>query len=323
MTSPRADHAQEQHPAHREAADTLRRWALDERLAERALAMPTVAALARKVADRYIAGESVDDVLAYLRFNEPRGHATSVECLGESVRDAPTARHETELILDLISRAREAIAVPTISFDLSHVGSLVSPELGLENALRLAAAADAAGTYVMLSAEGSDRTDLVLDLYEQVASRFPATGVTLQARLHRTPGDLTRVMTRPGPIRLVKGAFLEPKHVAYERDSSALTAAYFDLAGRLLEARHRVNFATHDAALVTELRDRFGDALAHESVEFEMLQGLGTRLLDSLAADGLATREYSVYGPRWWLYVLNRIAEHPEQRVLQALADLS
>lgn len=323
MTSPRTAHAHEPHPARREAADTLRRWALDERLAEQALAMPTVAALARKIADRYIAGEGVDDALAYLRLNEPRGHATSVECLGESVRDAQTAIHETELILDLISRAQEAIAVPTISFDLSHVGALVRPEFGLENALRIAAAADAAGTYVMLSAEGSDRTDLVLDLYEQVASRFPATGVTLQARLHRTPSDLVRMMEYPGPIRLVKGAFLEPKHVAYGRDSSELTAAYFDLAEHLLEAQHRVNFATHDAALVAEIRSRFGEALTHESVEFEMLQGLGTRLLDSLAADGLATREYSVYGPRWWLYVLNRIAEHPEQRVLQALADLS
>jgi proline dehydrogenase len=56
-------------------------------------------------------------------------------------------------------------------------------------------------------------------------------------------------------------------------------------------------------------------------VEFEMLQGLGTALLDDLRRRGFTTREYLVYGPEWWLYVLNRIAEHPE-RVIEAIADI-
>jgi hypothetical protein len=34
------------------------------------------------------------------------------------------------------------------------------------------------------------------------------------------------------------------------------------------------------------------------------------------------TREYVIFGGEWWLYVLNRIAEHPE-RALTALADLN
>jgi proline dehydrogenase len=64
-----------------------------------------------------------------------------------------------------------------------------------------------------------------------------------------------------------------------------------------------------------------GDDLRGDHVEFEMLQGLGTELLDSLNQQGFATREYIVYGPEWWLYVLNRIAEHPE-RVLEAIVDI-
>lgn len=173
----------------------------------------------------------------------------------------------------------------------------------------------------MISAEGSDRTDLVLDLWERLSSDFPETGITLQARLHRTPEDLERVLRRPGPVRLVKGAFLESSAVAYPRDSEPMVAAYHRLADRLLTSGHRVNLATHDAALIDELRARHGDTLREDHVEFEMLQGLGTELLDALHADGFATREYIVYGPEWWLYVLNRIAEHPE-RVLLALADL-
>lgn len=304
------------------AADTLRTWALDEDLKRHAMSIPAVAQAARRVARRYIAGESVEDALDYLRTNDARGHAYSVECMGESVRDAETAERETEAFLRLIPQVDAAGYSPTISFDLSHVGSLVDPGLGLGNAMLIAEAADAAGTHLMISAEGSDRTDLVLDLFEQLSDVYPATGITLQARLHRSSGDLERVLDRPGPVRIVKGAFLEPESIAHPRGSEALTEAYTDLSESLVRAGHRVNFATHDADLVDELRVRLGGELRGEHVEFEMLQGLGTELLDGLRADGYATREYAVFGPQWWLYVLNRIAEHPG-RVLDALVDLS
>lgn len=305
-------------------SDTLRRWALDEDLKARTMADPALAAVAGRVAARYTAGPDVDGALRALESVAHRGHRGSIECVGESVRDAGVASQETEAFVDLAERLGQAgslPAPPTVSFDLSHLGSLVSPELGLENASRVAQAARDAGTSVMISAEGSDRTDLVLDLWERLSSDFPETGITLQARLHRTPEDLERVLRRPGPVRLVKGAFLEPSAVAYPRDSEPMIAAYHRLADRLLTSGHRVSLATHDAALVEELRTRHGDTLREDHVEFEMLRGLGTALLDSLHADGFATREYIVYGPEWWLYVLNRIAEHPE-RVLLALADL-
>lgn len=305
-------------------SDTLRRWALDEDLKARTMADPALAAVAGRVAARYTAGPDVDGALRALESVAHRGHRGSIECVGESVRDAGVASQETEAFVDLAERLGQAgslPAPPTVSFDLSHLGSLVSPELGLENASRVAQAARDAGTSVMISAEGSDRTDLVLDLWERLSSDFPETGITLQARLHRTPEDLERVLRRPGPVRLVKGAFLEPSVVAYPRGSEPMNAAYHRLADRLLRSGHRVNLATHDAALVEELRARHGDTLRDDHVEFEMLQGLGTALLDALQAEGFATREYIVYGPEWWLYVLNRIAEHPE-RVLLALADL-
>ncbi|WP_449374760.1 proline dehydrogenase family protein [Arthrobacter psychrolactophilus] len=146
--------------------------------------------------------------------------------------------------------------------------------------------------------------------------------MTIQARLHRSVDDLSRVMQRPGPIRLVKGAFLENSTTAFPRDSAELTDAYLTFAEQLVRSGHRVNLATHDADLMSSLKDRLGQDLKGAHVEFEMLQGLGTALLDSLAIEGYTTREYVLFGPEWWLYVLNRMAEHPE-RVITALADLN
>ncbi len=86
-------------------------------------------------------------------------------------------------------------------------------------------------------------------------------------------------------------------------------------------SRHPVVLATHDEKLVHTLRQRHGSALTEPGVEFEMLLGLGTDLLDQLHHDGFRTREYVIFGDDWWLYVLNRIAEDPT-RAIAALADL-
>jgi proline dehydrogenase len=303
------------------AADTLRAWALDENLKARVMTNPLLAPLARRVANRYSAGETVTDALAAVTEAAKRGHLGSIEYAGESVRDADIARAETDVFLHLAA-ALTGFAVPTtVSFDLSHIGSTVSYELGLAHARELAAATRESGSALMISAEGSDRTDLVLDLYDAVATEYPHLGITLQARLHRSPGDLDRLLRHPGPIRLVKGAFLESDDVAIRRGQPALTESYLHLAGRILDADHAVSFATHDADLLDLLTAQFGAQLMRPNVEFEMLRGLAPDLLDSLRNQGYRTREYAIFGGEWWLYVLNRIAEQPE-RAITALADL-
>lgn len=286
------------------------------------MSTPALAAVASKVARRYSAGETVGDAIAAAGAAVARGHQASIEYAGESIRTAELARSEAGVFLDLAAAIGAAGLPSTISFDLSHLGLLVDPELAIGHVRQLAAATEPFGTQLMISAEGSDRTDVVLDAYDTLATECPRVGITLQARLHRTPADLERVLRHPGTIRLVKGAFLEPESVAHPRGSSELTAAYVQLAARVVGAGHALNLATHDDELVDTLIAKLGDSLKSPTVEFEMLLGLGTDLLDALQRDGYCTREYVIFGGEWWLYVLNRIAEQP-QRVVTALADMN
>lgn len=302
------------------SADALRGFALDESLKARVLSDAALAPIARRIAHRYIAGETLDSAFDRLPEIFGRGHLASIEYTGESVRDAGVADAETEVFLEL-SRRIAASAVPsTVSFDLSHIGLTVDPELGYRNAVKLAEVTAEAGTELMISAEGSARTDLVLDTHARLAERFDHVGITVQARLHRTADDLALLLQRPGRIRLVKGAFLEPDSLAYPRDSAELRAAYLSYAGTLVESGHPLSIATHDADILDALLSTHGEALAAPHMEFEMLLGLGTETLDELRAAGLRTREYLIFGTEWWLYVLNRIAENPE-RVFQAITD--
>jgi proline dehydrogenase len=281
--------------------------------------------LLERISRRYVAGRSDGAALERIAAILARGHAASAEYLGESCRDEHKANAAADVFLALIA-ALDARRLPcSISLDLSHIGSSVDPALGLHNAARIARAAAASGRELMISMEGSDRTDDILETYARLHERGDAAGgnvgITIQSRLHRTEHDLPRLLALPGRIRLVKGAYLESIDVAYPRDSAELRSAYLRHAALLVESRHRCSIATHDASIHAELTPLVVRQDGHRSFcEFESLIGLGTAQLDALRRHGLATREYAVYGQESFLYVLNRISEDPA-RLFQALVD--
>ena len=301
-----------------QTAQVLRTLALDEDLKWRIPQDPAIGPLVRKVARRYVAGENLTEALERAKSILATGHRVNVEYLGESCRDPQRAGEETEVFL---SAARLLPPDCSISLDLSHIGLAIDEELALANATRLAQATADTGREMIISAEGSDRTDAVLAVHRALCASFDHVGVTVQARLHRTAEDLHRLLTLPGRIRLVKGAFLEPEAIAYPREDPALALAYLDHAERLADSGHLCSFATHDWELIHHI-DRHIGGKASETApwEFETLLGLGPDRLDAMAERGHPTREYVVFGTEWWLYVCNRIAEDP-QRLLQALVD--
>jgi proline dehydrogenase len=307
------------------AADALRAMALDETLKARVGQDALLARVLERVARRYVAGSSTDAALPRIAAILERGHAASVEYLGESCRVESEANAATEVFLGLIA-ALDARRLPcSISLDLSHVGSVIDPALGLHNVARIARQAAASGRELMISMEGSDRTDTILDTYVRLHEHGHAAtgnvGITIQSRLHRSDHDLSRLLALPGRIRLVKGAYLEPIDAAHPRGSRELRSAYLRHAALLIGSRHRCSIATHDASIHAELTPLVAAQQAHTSFcEFESLIGLGTAQIDALRRQGFATREYAVYGEEHYLYVLNRISEDPA-RLFQAVVD--
>ncbi|RVX43902.1 L-proline dehydrogenase [Nonomuraea polychroma] len=299
------------------AAQVLRRLALDEDLKWRVPADPVLGEIARRVARRYVAGESLTESLDRIKEILATGHRASAEYMGESCRDPKRAATETDVFVEA---ARLLPPSCMISLDLSHIGLAIDEDLALENATRIARATADTGREMMISAEGSDRTDAVLSVYRKLAEHFDNVGITVQARLHRTADDLPALLHLPGRIRLVKGAFLEPESVAYARGDQALPVAYLRYAKLLAASGHLCSFATHDWDLINEIDQFLGATGPDAPWEFETLLGLGPDQLAAMAERGHPTREYTVFGTEWWLYVCNRLAEDP-QRLLQALID--
>jgi proline dehydrogenase len=244
--------------------------------------------------------------------------------MGESCSDESKANTETEVFLRLIQGLNQRNLNCSISFDLSHVGSLVDPQLGYHNANRIAGAAAAVGREAMISMEAADRIDDIYATYVRlhIEARRTNIGITVPVRLRRTDEDLPRLMAFPGRIRLVKGAYPDPEDVAYSRGSPELPVRFRRFATQLLIAGCKCSIATHDRSIQNELASLIMERdLDSRGYEFESLLGLGTEQIDELHRRGFPTREYAVFGEEHFLYVLNRIAEEP-LRVYQALVDL-
>ncbi|HZG89566.1 MAG TPA: proline dehydrogenase family protein [Pseudonocardia sp.] len=303
------------------AAHALRRLALDEGLKARTAEDPALSAIAWRVAHRYVAGRTLPEVLPRVRELVAAGHATTVDFMGESARRASVADAATEEFLRLVTRIAEHGPRCSVSLDLSHLGSVIDRELGLRNATRVAEATAAAGLELVLSMEGHDRIDQILDDHAVLGERFDHVGITLQARLHRSPADLEALLDRPGRIRLVKGSYDVPERIAVAREDPELPRRFDALAERLLRSGHPCLIATHDIDRLLAV-DRLVDTASLRGAPYviEVLDGLGVEQIRRMRERGHPTQVYLVYGTEWWLYVLNRIAEDP-QRVLLALVD--
>ncbi len=305
------------------AAGTLRRLALDEDLAAAVAADPRLTALLWRVARRYVAGETLDSAAPRIARAVAAGHHVTVDHMGESTRDAGDAERATEEFVHLAGEVADGRLSCSVSLDLSHVGSVVDRELGRRNAGRIAEATARAGCEMIVSMEGFDRVDQILEDHEHLCARFDHVGIRVQARLHRTAQDLPRLLDRPGRIGLVKGAYETPPGVALERHDPALGGVYDAAAALLLRNGHACSLATHDPdRIAAALRLIEAEEIPGGAYRFEMLAGIAGAALDELRDRGHPTQLYVVYGRQWWLYVCNRLAEDP-QRVLQALVDVA
>lgn len=303
------------------AAAALRRIARDEGIKEYVKAEKPVHDALLGAALRFIGGENLGDCLAVAEVLNRRGHAVTVDFMGESTRDEGEAREATAEFLRVVGRIRERGLDSSVSLDLSHVGLAVDGELAFENASGIAQEAREAGLEVMVSAEGSERTDEVLALYRRLSERFgAAVGVTLQAYLRRTPDDLDDALARPGKVRVVKGAFEEPEGVAMARGPD-LDGAYLSLVERLVLAGHPLSVSTHDPGVLDRVHRFIEDnAPGTQAVEFEMLHGVQGERLEGMRDLGYRTRVYLPYGTEWYLYLCHRLAEHPPN-ILRAVTD--
>jgi proline dehydrogenase len=270
----------------------------------------------RRVVDRFVAGETLDEALGVVRRLTGEGIAVTLDHLGEGVTDraeAVRARDAYRALLDglapLALGPRAEVSVKLSAFGQALPGG--GTDLALELVRPVAEAASAMGTTVTLDMEESATVDSTLAVLAELRRDHPGTGAVLQAALHRTLDD-ARALALPGSrVRLVKGAYDEPPEVAFQGRSD-VDASYARCLGVLMAGPGYPMVGSHDPRLLSvahRLAVRHGRA--PDSWEVQMLYGIRTAEQRRLAAAGCTVRAYVPYGVDWYGYFMRRLAERP------------
>jgi proline dehydrogenase len=141
-------------------------------------------------------------------------------------------------------------------------------------------------------------------------------GICLQAYLYRTKVDLTKLLPLCPSIRLVKGAYNEPREIAFPLKKD-VDESYFELAKLMLQAKKenrcvRAAFGTHDVLLIRRLSDFAAEEkLAKADLEVQMLYGIQRAEQERLANEGCKSIVLVAYGSYWYPWFVRRLAERP------------
>ncbi|UNJ81275.1 proline dehydrogenase family protein (plasmid) [Bacillus sp. CMF21] len=274
--------------------------------------------LFQSAAKRFVTGESREDGLSIGDLLINKGYRISLESIGENTTNKEECVRAKDEFIALMRECGNRGISSRISFDLSHIGLSVDPELAYQNLLEMAKEAQFYNLSLMISMEESAKTDQILYLYKRVVVEYPNVGVTLQAQLHRTLDDLNELLNYPGAIRIVKGAYQEPSDICIPR-SDELDQRYLELVDLCVKAGHQVSIASHDEAMYKQIMER--GYLQNPYVEAEMLYGIRPELCKQLKDKGLPVRVYLTYGMEWYLYLTHRIAEYPPN-IYVAITDM-
>ena len=268
---------------------------------------------ARKMASRFVAGETVESALEAVAELNRKGITASLDLLGESVSNERQARETGQQYLGILDSIETKKLDANVSVKLTALGQDISDETAVDVVRTVLDRAKMLDSFVRLDMESSEYTDRTLDTFE--FKLFPIygnhVGIVLQSALKRTLDDVERAIRLQCRVRICKGAYLEPHDIAFE-DKADVDKNYVEAMHRLMERGNYPGIATHDEVIIAEAK-RFASErnIALDRFEFQMLYGVRRDLQDQLVADGYRLRVYVPFGTQWYPYLMRRLAERP------------
>jgi proline dehydrogenase len=267
--------------------------------------------VAARLTDRFVAGGSLDSALWVCRALHAEGILSTLDRLGENVTSLEEATASRDACIDALERLAAASIHATVSIKPTQFGMDLSEGACRANVAALAGKARHLGHRVEVDMESHEYVERTLRLAVDLQHRFHCVRAAVQAYLYRSEKDIEALCDARVPVRLCKGAYLEPHTVAFPRKRD-VDANYIRLMRVLLDRGVHPAFATHDARMVRAVADYARErGIAPSSFEFQMLYGIRRDLQRELAREGYRVRLYVPYGNAWYPYFMRRLAERP------------
>jgi len=263
-------------------------------------------------ARRFIAGETAAEAIEAARAVEARGMTVTMDLLGESVTSLTTADAATRAYIAVVEEMIASGIGRNISLKLTQLGLDVDKASCIDNFRKILERAEPAGFFVRVDMENSPYTELTLEIFETLWRHgYQQIGIVLQSALYRSETDLLTVNGLGARVRLVKGAYKEPKAVAFQKKID-VDEAYARMLKTVLIGGHYPAIATHDPAMIELARTIAREhQIAPDRFEFQMLYGVRRDLQAMLVKAGYRVRVYIPFGREWFPYFMRRLGERP------------
>lgn len=293
------------------ARNVLLRMSKSPWLAHRVMTRP----FAKRAVKRFMPGEELADAVVAAETISADRLGTVLTKLGENLTAESDATAVRDHYLGVFDRIQKHKLNAHVSVKPTQLGLDFSQAHCADHLEVLAQKAEATGTYFWLDMEDSSYVDRTLELYRGLRARHQRVGVAMQAYLRRTPDDLRQLLAHRPTVRLVKGAYAEPPHVAFpaKRD---VDLAYYDLSVELLNAAAKGQalpiIGTHDMTLIDRLVAKAATlGVENGGYEIHMLYGIRMAEQKALAAQGRTVKTLISYGSSWFPWYMRRLAERP------------
>ncbi|MEN4011190.1 MAG: proline dehydrogenase family protein [Chloroflexota bacterium] len=283
--------------------------------------------LAWRAASRFVAGETIAQALAAVRQLSQQGLIATLDQLGEHTQTREDAAQATAGILALLDEIERENLPANVSIKLSQLGLVIDPQLGYHHLCLVMQRAVERRNFIWVDMEDSSLTDATLELVARCRQQgMENIGAVIQSCLYRSENDTRRLIELGVPVRLVKGAYQEPRQVAYPNKRD-VDAAFDRLSDILLRAARDADqwqvsedgrfpplpaIASHDEKRIAYALEGVRKLkLSPRQVEFQLLYGIRRDIQASLVKQGYPVRIYVPYGSHWYPYFMRRLAERP------------
>jgi proline dehydrogenase len=263
-------------------------------------------------ARRFVGGETVPEAIAVARKIEASGMTETLHYLGESVASMAEADAATRSYIGVLNEIAASGVNRNVSLALTQLGLTVDRATCVDNLRRILDPAAAGEFFVRIDMEDSRYTQVTLDIFETLWQQgYRNAGVVLQACLSRSVEDARRMNRLGARVRLVKGAYKEPRAIAYQ-PRAQVDAAFVEIMQLLMTEGVYPAIAPHDVAMIDATK-RFAASreIARDRFEFQMLYGIRRDLQLALTSEGYRVRVYVPFGREWFPYFMRRLGERP------------
>ena len=260
---------------------------------------------------KYIAGETLQDAVEYVKILNSKGIYATMDVLGESVANKEESIKCKNEALEVLEAIEKNKLMANLSIKPTQMGLAIDEQFAYEQILELVKKAAEYKNFVRIDMEDSPFTDKTLNLYKRIFEHHKNVGVVIQAYMKRSFNDIVSLNKIGTNYRLCKGIYVEPATIAY-KGKQEVRDNYLKLLDQIFKDGNYVGIATHDKLLIDAAYTRIKEQnIPKERFEFQMLLGVREDLRDKINSDGYKIRIYVPFGKDWYAYSVRRLKENP------------